>query len=73
MNDGNVVDYLQRELRDIHAMVWECISNIKHLEMAIGEKEKKLRNLRVHYTSLLNTALAYEEFDREDFESGLPE
>ena len=30
-----------------------------------------IRQLKVHYTSLLNTALAYENFDLDDFESCL--
>ena len=70
MNDGNIRYYLQEQLRDISKKI-EALQHInKIVEQNIDDRIKQIANLKVHYTSLLNTALAY-GMDQEEFESTL--
>ena len=71
MTDSNITWYLKREMKSLNRKIITLESSIRGSEMYIDDMHKKIKELKVHYTSLLNTALAYEDFDKEDFESGL--
>lgn len=71
MNDSNIVHYLQGVLKDLHGEILMNESKICSAVNRIDEYQRAIERLSVHYKSLLNTALAYEDFDKEEFESGL--
>ena len=68
---NSATGYLQRKMKELHDEIGAKTHAIKNHLLAIAENENRIAILKVHYTSLLNTALAYEDFDKEDFESGL--
>ena len=68
MNDGNIRYYLEQQLRKLTMDISIRNQDIKGLERTIDDKLKEIANLKVHYTSLLNTALAY-GLEREEIES----
>ena len=69
MNDGNFRHYLQAEMADLKAEIKWLNDNIEGYSRSIDDTLKKINNLRVHYTSLLNTAIAYgHEVDEDEQE-----
>ena len=69
MNDGTVREFLRRKLDDIARDVKIRYQDIEGFNRQIDDKYKEIHLLKVHYTSLMNTALAYgltEEQMRED-------
>ena len=71
MTNSNITWYLKKEMKSLNRKIITFESSIRGSEMHIDDMHKKIKELKVHYTSLLNTALAYEDFDKEEFESGL--
>ena len=71
MNEANITYYLERELKKLHDEIQSKHHSIHIFRGEIVNAQERIDILKVHYTSLLNTALAYEDFDKEDFESGL--
>ena len=69
MNDGNVAYYLSNQMKEIENEIKQKESYIKGAENNIDDWHKKIRLLKIHYTSLLNTAIAYgyevEEDDKQ--------
>lgn len=70
MNDATIRYYLEQELKRLTINISVRQQDIKGFERQIDDKLKEIANLKVHYTSLLNTALAY-GMDRKEFESTL--
>ena len=66
MNDGNIRQYLEFELSDLKAMIKSCNNDLEMYNRQIDDTLKRLRSLRVHYTSLLNTAISYGHEVEED-------
>ena len=59
MNDATIRDYLRNKLDGIARDVRMYLQDIKGLENMIQDKHDKIALLKVHYTSLLHTMLAY--------------
>ena len=59
MNDGNIRHYLFAEMADLKAEIKRLNDSIEGYSRNIDDTIKEIKNLRVHYTSLLNTAIAY--------------
>ena len=59
MNDGNIRYYLKWEMLDLRQQIEEKEAYIRGAENNIDDWHKRIKNLKVHYTSLLNTAIAY--------------
>jgi hypothetical protein len=59
MNDGNIWYYLEAEMATLKERIKSLNVNIESHLRRIDDIHKALINLRVHYTSLLNTAIAY--------------
>ena len=70
MNDANIKWYLENKMQALSEEIEMKESFIRGAENNIDEWHKEIKNLRVHYTSLLNTAIAYghevEEDEQED-------
>ena len=70
MNDGNIRYYLKNEIADLEAEIKSRNNSIERWSRNIDDTIKEINNLRVHYTSLLNTSIAYghevEEDEQED-------
>ncbi len=71
MTTANITWYLTKELKSLHRKIITYESSIRGSEQHIDDLHKKIKELKVHYTSLLNTAIAYEDFDKEEFEESL--
>ena len=59
MNEANIRYYLQGQLQELAKEIEKLQVYIGNAERNIDDWHKKIANLKVHYTSLLNTALAY--------------
>jgi hypothetical protein len=59
MNDGNVRYYLEGEMAQLKNQIQMKEANLEGYSRRIDDCIKDLKNLRTHYTSLLNTAIAY--------------
>ena len=59
MNDATVREFLKRKLDDIARNVKIRYQDIEGFERSIDDKVNEIHLLRVHYTSLLNSAIAY--------------
>ena len=67
MNDGNIRFYLEREMAGIKTEIKILNDSIEGYSRNIDDAIKNITNLRVHYTSLLNTAIAYgHEVDEDE-------
>ena len=67
MNDGNIRYYLKNEIADLEAEIKSRNNSIERWSRNIDDAIKAINNLKVHYTSLLRTAQAYEvEEDESD-------
>ena len=70
MNDGNIRHYLFAEMADLKSEIKMKNNMVEGWSRNIDDTIKEITNLRVHYTSLLNTAIAYghevEEDEQED-------
>jgi predicted nucleic acid-binding Zn-ribbon protein len=62
---------LETQMKELHDEIKKLFQYIESNHRQISDHEDRIAVLKVHYTSLLNTALAYENFDKEDFESNL--
>ena len=71
MNESNIRYYLTCEMDDLKEKIKAKQSKIKEYECAMDDAHKEIANLKVHYTSLLNTAIAYGyEKEDEDIDGG---
>ena len=70
-SEGNVLYYLELKMKELHIEIQNLHRGIEVRNRQNDDDLKKIAVLKVHYTSLLNTALAYEDFDEEDFKSRL--
>ena len=59
MNDGNIKYYLEQEMSDLKSKILARETFIDGYHKRVDDALKELKNLRIHYTSLLNTAIAY--------------
>ena len=59
MNDGDIRYYLETEMAELKVSIKRLNDCIEGYSRNIDDAIKKIKNLRVHYTSLLNTAIAY--------------
>ena len=59
MNDGNIRWYLECRMKEIASEIKKYEGYISGAERNIDDYHKNIANLKVHYTSLLNTAIAY--------------
>ena len=59
MNDATIRQYLRSKIDRIARDVMIYYQDIKGLERQIQDKHDKIALLKVHYTSLINTMLAY--------------
>ena len=59
MNDGNIRWYLKCRMEEIDREIKQREAFIKGAENNIDDWHKEINNLKVHYTSLLNTMIAY--------------
>ena len=59
MNDGNIRHYLEIEMADLEARIKRLNDCVEGFSRNIDDAIKNITNLRIHYTSLLNTAIAY--------------
>ena len=59
MNDGNIRYYLEHELSHLRWKIKGLEDAIEGKHKWIDDLNKEIKNLKVHYTSLLNTAIAY--------------
>ena len=67
MNDGNIKHYLDCELAHLKSKIKNHEDGIEARLRQINDLEKELKNFKVHYTSLLNTAIAYGyEVEKDD-------
>ena len=66
MNDGNIRHYLEAEMAYLEAEIKMRNDMIEGWSRNIDDSIKVIKNLRVHYTSLLNTAIAYGHEVEED-------
>ena len=70
MNDGNIRYYLKQEMADLKAQIKFLKDNIEGYNRQIDDTLKTIQSLKIHYTSLLNTAIAYgyevEEDEQDD-------
>jgi len=69
--DTQVIGYLERQMHMLHNEIQALTYQMEARIDASKNDLETIRQLKVHYTSLLNTALAYENFDLDDFESCL--
>ena len=70
MNDATVKHFLRRKLDTIARDIKIYNQDIEGLERRIADKHDEIHLLKVHYTSLLNTALAYGLTEEEMGEAG---
>jgi hypothetical protein len=70
MNEANVRYYLEQELKRLASIIADNQRTVQDKERAIDDLLKRIANLKVHYTSLLNTAIAY-GLDKKEFEESL--
>ena len=68
MNDGNIRYYLETEMAELKAEIKMHNDMVEGWSRNIDDAIKNVKNLRVHYTSLLNTAIAYAQEAGEDYE-----
>ena len=67
MNDGNIRYYLEQEMADLKTEIKRLNTCVEGFSRNIDDAMKNITNLRVHYTSLLNTAIAYgHEVDEDE-------
>ena len=68
MNDGNIRYYLETEMADLEAEIKMRNDMVEGWSRNIDDTIKVIKNLQVHYASLLRTAQAYEvkEDEQED-------
>ena len=70
MNDGNIRYYLEQEMADLKSQIKFLKDNIEGYNRQIDDTLKTIQSLKIHYTSLLNTAIAYgyevEEDEQDD-------
>ena len=66
MNDGNIKYYLETKMEELTEDIKRHEVYIKSSEECIDDNLKTIANLKVHYTSLLNTAIAYGHEVEED-------
>ena len=70
MNDGNIRWYLTCRMQELERAIEQKESFIQGAERNIDDWHKEIQQLKIHYTSLLNTAIAYgyevEEDEQED-------
>ena len=59
MNDGNIRYYLEQEMAELKSLMEQNETNIEMHNRQIFDCVQIRRNLKIHYTSLLNTAIAY--------------
>ena len=59
MNDGNIRHYLECEMSYLKNQIQMKEGQIEGAHRRIDDETKALKNLKIHYTSLLNTAIAY--------------
>ena len=70
MNDATIREFLKNKLDTLARDVKIANQDIRGLENAIDDKHNKILLLKIHYTSLLNTALAYGLTEEQIKESG---
>ena len=58
--DKDVLDYLNRKMQALSEKIDSALHSIKVWHEEIKNREKEIEIWRIHYTSLLNTRLAYE-------------
>ena len=68
MNDGNIRHYLFAEMADLKAEIKKLNECVEAYSRSIDGAIKNITNLRVHYTSLLNTAIAYAKANGDEYE-----
>lgn len=68
MNEANILHYLTEEMERLKDEIRGKISLIENCNRRIDDNMKRIQKLKVHYTSLLNTAIAYgyEKDEQED-------
>ena len=71
MTNSNITWYLKNEMKKLHMAISTKECAIRGAEQRIDDMHKEIKSLKVHYLSLLNTAIAYGDFDKEEFESSL--
>ena len=66
MNEANIRYYLTMELNKLRTEIEIKKNSIKSCERKIDDILQEIDNLKVHYTSLLNTAVAYGYKEEDD-------
>ena len=66
MNDANTRWYLEQEMTKLKVFMKSLSNEIEAAHRHIDDWTKELGNTKVHYTSLLNTAIAYGSGIEED-------
>ena len=72
MNDGNVRYYLEALMSELKTEMKGLSDEIEGAHRKIDDWTDDLKYLKVHYTSLLNTAIAY-GYEVEEDEEDMPE
>ena len=70
MNDGNIRDYLRRQIQELAKDIKIAYQDIEGWNRRIDDEHKKIKTLRVHYTSLINTLLAYDDSEEQMRDDG---
>ena len=66
MNDGNIRYYLESFMSGLKADMKQLSDEIEGAQRKIDDWTKELQMFKIHYTSLLNTAIAYGSGIEED-------
>ena len=70
MNDATVREFLKRKLDGIARDVKIRYQDIEGYNKSIDDKLQEIHLLKIHYTSLLNTALAYDLTEEQIKDAG---
>ena len=70
MNDATVREFLKRKLDGIARDVKIIYQDIEGCNRSIDDKLEKIYLLKIHYTSLVNTALAYDLTEEQMKDAG---
>ena len=66
MDDANVLYYLEQEMEQLTQSIKDKIRLVEENNRRIDDYMKEIAHLKIHYTSLLNTALAYGHIEEDD-------
>ena len=70
MNDGNIKHYLIKEADKLARKIQDGLCAIKYSEQHIEDMHGEITKWKAHYTSLINSLLAYDETEESIKDAG---